>query len=175
MTDQVFNQIYQMMELSFPKTEFRGYAAQRSLLSRSRYRMLVERNEQQEVIGFLAGWEFDQFRYVEHIAVSPTLRGGGVGKRLMQRFMAESELPVILEVECPEGEEQRRRIGFYERLGFKLEDYAYVQPSLRAGEPAVPLRIMSYPQALTPSVFNEMKRTLYAEVYQVPLATATNL
>lgn len=171
MVTQCFDQIYDLMEQSFPKKEFRGYAEQKKLLSLPPYHMLIERNEQQEVIGFLAGWEFEHFRFIEHIAVSPTLRGGGVGKRLVRRFLAQSNLPVILEVEKPEDEQQRRRIGFYERLGFALEDYEYVQPSLRPGEPAVPLRIMSYPMRIAPLEFNKMKHTLYKEVYATDTVT----
>lgn len=124
-------------------------------------------NEQNEVIGFLAAWEFKEFRYVENVAVSPDIRGDGIGKRMMNHFMLQSDKPIILEVELPENELKSRRIGFYERLGFHLEKYAYVQPSLRVGQDALPLRIMSYPARLTSSEFEAMKKILYKEVYGV--------
>lgn len=46
----------------------------------------------------------------------------------MEEYIRQSGKPVLLEVEPPLGEMEQRRIGFYERLGFHLNPYAYVQP-----------------------------------------------
>ncbi|MFF2908037.1 GNAT family N-acetyltransferase [Paenibacillus sp. NPDC057934] len=170
MCTERFDQVYDIMKQSFPEAEYREYSKQKKLLSNSRYRLHTEVNEQNEVIGFLAGWEFETFRYVENVAVSPNIRGGGIGKRLMERFMKQSDLPVILEVELPNDELKRRRIGFYERLGFCLLDYSYVQPPLRATQQTLPLQIMSYPVGLTLTQFEMVRELLYKEVYGVPAA-----
>jgi len=162
-----FDQIFEIMKQSFPESEYRPYPEQKRLLSNSRYQLLTEKNEQNEVTGFLAGWEFEEFRYIENVAVSPAIRGGGIGKRMMERFVKQSDKPVILEVERPEDELKRRRIGFYKRLGFHLEDYVYVQPALRTGQHALPLQIMSYPVSLTSSEFEAVRKVLYKEVYGV--------
>ncbi|MET3942126.1 ribosomal protein S18 acetylase RimI-like enzyme [Paenibacillus sp. PvP094] len=162
-----FDQIFEMMKQSFPESEYREYAQQKRLLANSRYQLLIEKNEQNEVIGFLAGWEFEKFRYIENVAVSPAIRGGGIGRRMMERFIKQSDKLVILEVELPEDELKRRRIGFYTRLGFHLEDYAYVQPALREGQRSFPLQIMSYPDPLTSSEFETVRDILYKEVYGV--------
>lgn len=171
MLQEQFDQVYDIMKQSFPEAEYREYSQQLKLLSNSRYLLLTEKNEQNEVIAFLAGWEFETFRYVENIAVSPGIRGGGIGKRLMERFMKRSALPIVLEVELPEDSLKRRRIGFYERLGFHLEEAAYVQPPLRAGQQPLSLRIMSYPEHLTPSQFEEVRDVLYREVYGISPAS----
>ncbi|MGO4953297.1 MULTISPECIES: GNAT family N-acetyltransferase [Paenibacillus] len=165
---EIFDQIFNIMKESFPIIEYRNYEGQKELLSNPRYRLMTEENKQGEVIAFLAGWEFEGFRYVENIAVSPTIRGGGIGKRLMERFIKKSTLPVILEVEPPEDELKQRRIRFYERLGFRLGNYKYLQPPLRAGNSNFPLCIMSYPDLLTDSQFKFIKNQLYREVYNVP-------
>lgn len=173
MLQKQFDHVFEIMKQSFPEAEYREYSEQKKLLSHSCYRLLTEENEQNEVIGFLAGWEFESFRYVEHLAVSRNIRGGGIGKRLMERFMKQSAKPVILEVELPEDELKRRRIGFYARLGFCLGDHSYVQPPLRAvRQQTLPLQIMSYPTKLTPTQFEMVRKLLYKEVYGAPSAYA---
>ncbi|KOY16526.1 GNAT family acetyltransferase [Paenibacillus xylanivorans] len=169
MLQKRFDQVFEIMKQSFPEAEYREYSEQKKLMSSSRYLLLTEENEQNEVIGFLAGWELESFRYVEHLAVSPNIRGGGIGKRLMDRFMKQSAKPVILEVELPEDEMKRRRIGFYERLGFCLGDHSYIQPPLRAvRQQTLSLQIMSYPAKLTTTEFEMVRKLLYKEVYGAP-------
>ncbi|OAX48059.1 GNAT family N-acetyltransferase [Paenibacillus sp. AD87] len=173
MLQKRFDQVFEIMKQSFPEAEYREYSEQKKLLSNSCYRLLTEENEQNEVTGFLAGWEFESFKYIEHLAVSPNIRGGGIGKRLMERYMKQTAKPVILEVELPEDEMKRRRIGFYERLGFCLGDHSYVQPPLRAvGQETLSLQIMSYPAKLNPTQFEMVKKMLYKEVYGAPSAYA---
>nr|WP_277376141.1 GNAT family N-acetyltransferase [Paenibacillus polymyxa] len=162
-----FDQVYEIMKQSFPESEYREYSEQMKLLLDSRYRLLTEENEQNEVIGFLAGWEFEAFRYIENVAVSPEIRGGGIGKRLMERFMKQFDMPIILEVELPEDKLKHRRVQFYERLGFSLGDYSYVQPPLRAGLQTFPLQIMSYPEGLSSMQFEMVRKVLYKEVYGI--------
>lgn len=165
--NRVFEQMYRIMEESFPLIEYRTYEGQQALLANGNYRLLTKENELGEVIAFLAGWEFDEFCFVEHIAVKPSIRGGGLGKQLMLDFIEQMNKPVVLEVEPPEEEMSQRRIGFYERLGFHLNSYPYVQPPLRAGQPDFPLMVMSYPNLLTKEQFQSCRDTLYAEVYQI--------
>ncbi|WP_058829374.1 GNAT family N-acetyltransferase [Paenibacillus polymyxa] len=160
-----FSEIYAIMESSFPASECRTFEAQKALLKHPSYRIMTEKNEQGNIVAFLAGWEFAHFRFVEHIAVDSRIRGGGLGKKLMSRFVSRSDQPVVLEVEPPVDEWSRRRIGFYERLGFHLNHFEYVQPPLREGQADLRLQIMSYPDALTESAFAPFKEILYTEVY----------
>lgn len=162
---QVFEQVYGIMEEAFPPIEYRTYEGQKALLANSRYRLLTKENEQGETIAFLAGWEFEQFCFVEHIAVKPSIRGGGLGKQMMIDFMQQMNKPVVLEVEPPDEEIQQRRIGFYERIGFHMNSYPYVQPPLREGNPPFPLLMMSYPKPLSEEQFGSCRDQLYAEVY----------
>jgi len=168
-TQTAFNQVFKIMEQSFPVTEYRTYEEQLLLLSDPRYHILIETDKHGNVIGFLASWELGSFRYIENIAVSPDIRGGGIGKRLMDRFLSLSDTPVVLEVEPPENELQQRRIGFYERLGFHLEDHMYMQPPLRTGQTGMLLCIMSYQEPLTSEQFCLIQRELYQHVYRVPM------
>jgi ribosomal protein S18 acetylase RimI-like enzyme len=160
-----FSEIYAIMESSFPASECRTFEAQKALLKHPSYRIITEKNEQGKAVAFLAGWEFAHFRFVEHIAVDSCIRGGGLGKKLMSSFISQSDKPVVLEVEPPGDEWTRRRIGFYERLGFHLNHFDYVQPPLREGQADLRLQIMSYPGALAEQDFAPFKKILYTEVY----------
>lgn len=162
-----FNEIFAIMEASFPVSEIRTYSGQQALLANPNYRLFTEKDTEGRILAFLAAWELPALRFIEHIAVNPEVRGGGIGNRLMERYIRLSDKPVVLEVEPPDGELEQRRIGFYERLGFHLNPYSYVQPPLRAGQEDLPLRIMTYPRALNLKEFQRFRDILYTEVYRI--------
>lgn len=167
-----FERVYEIMSASFPVTEYRTRSGQEALLGRPEYRLLTERDERERIIAFLAVWEFPALRFIEHLAVDPSVRGGGVGNKLVRKYLEEQSgeqpvKPTILEVELPEDELSARRISFYERLGFCLNEYSYVQPPLREGLEPLPLRIMSYPRQLAEQEFLACKAILYSKVYRV--------
>jgi len=161
-----FDQIFAIMEASFPAIERRTYAGQKELLTDPHYRLITETDDKGSIIAFLAVWEFPMFRFVEHIAVDPSVRGGGLGGKLMNAYIRESSKPVILEVEPPETELAERRIGFYERLGFRLNPFDYLQPPLQTGLPELPLQMMSYPELLKDEEFSLFREMLYTRVYK---------
>ncbi|RXZ80568.1 GNAT family N-acetyltransferase [Paenibacillaceae bacterium] len=160
-----FDEVFRIMEASFPRCERRSYEGQQELLDNPHYRLLTEKDAEGKVIAFLAGWEFANFRFIEHIAVDRAIRGGGLGSKLMNKYCRESDKPVLLEVELPDDEMAQRRIGFYERLGFHLNDFDYIQPPLQAGEPEIPLLIMTSPERITAEQFRTYREVLYREVY----------
>lgn len=162
-----FDEIFAIMEASFPINEIRTYKGQKALLKNPNYRVYTEYDDEGRLLGFLAAWEFPELRFVEHIAVNPGMRGSGVGQKLMSHYIAASDKPVLLEVEPPVGELERRRIGFYERLGFHLNAYEYVQPPLREGLADLPLCIMTYPRLIRLEEFHRFRTLLYTEIYKV--------
>lgn len=165
---ELFEDVYEIMSASFPETEYRTKQGQAKLLKRSAYRLLTESDHADRTIAFLAVWEFSELRFMEHLAVDPSVRGGGVGNKLVQKYLEEqSEKLTILEVELPEDELSARRISFYERLGFHLNEYSYAQPPLREGGAPLPLKIMSYSRPLTEQEFLACRDILYSEVYDI--------
>lgn len=114
----------------------------------------------------LCYWHFDTFIYVEYLAVDPTLRGGGIGRRIMERLVSDSMLPVILEVEPPTDQLTTRRVAFYQRLGFQLLPDPYVQPSYGV-VPGMPLRLMlhSLNAPVPPPPVAEMVKLIHRHVY----------
>lgn len=167
MSGTAFNEIFAIMEASFPVSEIRTFGGQRALLADPHYHLFTEQDAEGRVLAFVAAWEFPELRFVEHIAVNPEVRSGGIGGRLMNAYLERSDTAVLLEVEPPEGKLAQRRIGFYERLGFHLNPFSYVQPPLREGQEDLPLRIMTYPRPVTEQEFRHFRDILYKEVYQV--------
>ena len=85
-----------------------------------------------EFIGILFHWGADGYRYVEHLAVSPALRGQNMGSAALSAFCRKVGR-VILEIDPPADDISIRRLHFYERLGFVANR----------------LVLMSYPGAIT--------------------------
>lgn len=98
--------------------------------------------------GILFFWKGEGFHYLEHLAVSPALRGQDLGSRALTAFCAGAGR-VILEIDPPEDEISCRRQRFYERIGFVANPYEYVHPSFQRPFHAHRLVLMSYPAAIT--------------------------
>lgn len=169
MNHTTFDEIFSIMEASFPTSEIRTYAGQQELLEEPNYRLVTEADSEGKIVAFMACWEFPGFRFVEHIAVDPSVRGRSIGTKLMTDYIGKSAKPVLLEVEPPLGENEQRRISFYERLGFYLNPFEYVQPPLREGNADLPLLIMTYPNPVHEEEFDLYREILYSEVYKVTL------
>lgn len=155
-----FPEIYRIMQASFPDDEYRPYDEQLALFEEPEYRIYYR------PAGFLAVWEFESFIYIEHFAVDPALRNSGTGSAMLQELVKQYQKPICLEVELPEDELTRRRIGFYERNGFVFNEYPYMQPPISKGKSPVPLRIMTYGNEITREEFQKMKEILYRRVYK---------
>ncbi|MCG8399496.1 GNAT family N-acetyltransferase, partial [Bacillus atrophaeus] len=81
-------------------------------------------------LAFLAVWEFAEFVFIEHFAVSEKARNSGIGGKMLEELARQKAGKVVLEVELPEDSLKKRRIGFYERHGFTFNEYPYIQPPM---------------------------------------------
>ena len=145
MNENDFDSFFNILDDSFPKSERRDYPSQKDLLSISNYRPFVFK-ENDEVLALMAVWEFDDFIYVEHLAVDSKLRGKGVGS-----------------------ETSKKRVSFYEKLGFSFNDFYYLQQPLNPGDSPFRLNIMSYPESIGEKEFDKYKKDIYKDVYGVEL------
>lgn len=163
-----FDKVYSIMEESFPIDERRTYEEQKALLDNELYNIYVlYDNENDNIKAFIAIWSFDDFAFVEHLAVSSLYRNGGIGALILQEVKKLLSSMICLEVELPEEEMARRRIGFYERNGFYYNDYEYMQPAISKDRNEIPLRIMTTGGKVIEDRFNEIKSILYKNVYGV--------
>ncbi len=164
--EEGFSLVFPLMERSFPPTERRTQKGQRALLDHPCYSYRILEDEEGTFLGFLAVWDLGEFRFVEHFAVNEKARGKGIGGKALQMWMKESDTPAVLEVELPETEIARRRIGFYQRMGMYLNDFSYIQPAMQEGQPPIPLQIMSWPKPISKEIFTPWQKILYREVYE---------
>ena len=123
----------------------------------------VFRND--ELVGLVTLWHFDGFDYMEHFAIDPDRRSGGIGSSVLKELSKLSDRPLVIEVEPPESsDEATRRIGFYTRNGFEIVSTTYIQPPYRPGLPEVPLYIMSTQSDRVGNV-PAIESTLHRHVY----------
>jgi len=165
--EKLFDSVYEIMTQSFPIDEIRSYEGQKALLVRSDY-FLKTYVQNRQLLGFCAYYVFDNFLYIEHLACTPLSRGLGIGSKLVQEVLVEAgDRRLILEVEPPVDELTKRRIGFYERLGFTLNPYEHYQAPLNPTTGVVELKIMSSLGALSQDEQKAYRRILNTKVYEV--------
>lgn len=162
-----YNLVEALMCSAFPVCESRTDLHQRqvtdSVAAFSCYAIIDE----QTFVGFVTTWNFGSFVYVEHFAIAQEFRGRHLGSQVMEQVL-QCGKPVVLEVELPTNAIAVRRVEFYGRLGFVAwKSSAYSQPSYRPkGEP-VPMLIMAHGKIAESENFEQVRWTLYREVYGV--------
>lgn len=161
-----FDQIFEIMEKSFPLTEYRTYDEQKALWKNDAYRVIGAR-QNGKIVAFLALWDFDNVLFLEHLATTPECRNLGIGASIIREVLESTDKLVCLEVEHPEDELTERRVGFYKRNGMFLNEYDYIQPPISKGREAVPLYIMTSGSPIDELKYREIKSTIYKNVYKV--------
>jgi len=143
-SDNYFHKAWEVYENAFPLEERRLLDAQTRVMKKANYHFDIMIDEKQ-VIGFLLWWDFKIYRYIDHFATSAKQRNKGFGKLILEKFMDINDKPILLEVELPNSTIDQRRIKFYERIGFKLNQHYYEVPSMKEGQSSLKLLLMSYP------------------------------
>lgn len=156
-----FNTIFQIMDKAFPNSEMRTYDGQRKVFEKPEYNVLMN----EEKTAFIAFWHFEDAIYIEHFAVGDGLRGNGIGADMLRKFLQMVKVKIFLEAEPPVDKTAKRRIGFYERMGFVLNPCYYLQPPYRQDEEPIQLKIMTYGEEIDRKQFDEYKKMLYSRVY----------
>ncbi len=162
-----FDTIYQMIIASFPRHEVRPYHVQKEMLDNPNFHIYVMEDEVGCVKAFISIWDVEDYGFVDHFAVSPNHRNEGLGSGILAEVHQFLGRELFLEVDLPETEIARRRIGFYERNGYTLNPYPYQLPALTADSEAVVLRIMSTGGMLSQEKFQLLHRGLLATVYGI--------
>ena len=71
---------------------------------------------------------------------------------------------IILEIDPPKDEISVRRRGFYERNGFKLNDFELFAPAYTRGGSDFELKIMTYPGKISKELYDDFYEFLCAKV-----------
>lgn len=155
-----------LLETAFPKEERRDMELQRRNCRENKrfHPMLIREGEVR--IGLLNYWQLGDIAYIEHFATSPNLRGQGFGKMALEE-MTRLSARIVLEVEVPNNDISRRRIGFYQRCGFSLCDLSYQQPPYREGDGWLPMLLMFRGVNNMDDVFAQTRDEIHRIVYGV--------
>lgn len=162
-----------LIESSFPKEEYRDMDKMHALIDReARFHACLIKNGEEEMAGVANYWDFSSFIYLEHLVTREDLRGQGLGAETLKTLRSlHPRCPIILEAEMPKEEIQGRRIGFYQRCGFRAMDGKYFQPPYHDGDRPFEMVLLKAPGAVDPcSVdpsFAQIRKTLYKEAYQL--------
>lgn len=143
--DEGWAQAWKLYENSFPACERWDESAYDRAFDDPLFEADAIRYEG-ELAGILFHWRSDGFHYVEHLAISPRLRGRNLGSRALGTFCRDKR--VILEIDPPEDDISVRRLRFYERLGFAANPHNYIHPSFRKPFQHHRLVLMSRPGLL---------------------------
>ncbi|MVM34504.1 GNAT family N-acetyltransferase [Spirosoma sp. HMF4905] len=159
------NSIQIWYEGSFPTDERRSFADLVTLLScpDMHFCALIDTNQ---LVGFIIYWQWPDALFVEHFAIDPAQRGKQVGQQALAQLLGTDYTYIILEVERPEDELSQRRVRFYERQGFFLNLFDYVQPPYQPGKAAIPMRLMSIPSIANQSDFDTFSELIKKQVYE---------
>ena len=161
-----FDAIFSLLEESFPLDEYRPYDAQKALLDNPQYSVYVLPDEvSHKIKALVTVWQLKTFAFIEHLAVAPGYRNQGLGAKILHEIGDLLACRLVLEVELPETEMAKRRIGFYRRNGFVLNEYPYMQPAYGKGREAVPLLLMTTEGSIDQAEFESIKQQLYQTVY----------
>lgn len=162
-TKERFGIVYKKMEKAFPYEERRSVIEQEKCLTDSRFDFF-EIYDESEDIGFVAIWNLPSFVFIEHIAIDSALRGCGYGSKAIDLIKSHYNKSIVLEAEEPITEQQIKRIAFYKKLGFYVNDFYYEQPSYHNGD-GVPLKILSFPSLLTTEQFENFIKETHSSAY----------
>ncbi|MDD3078207.1 MAG: GNAT family N-acetyltransferase [Paludibacter sp.] len=165
-TDKYFNDIYRLYEIAFPANERRSLSGLILALRNVGKFTMMALTENNVFLGFVNYWTFDRFVYIEHFAVVPEKRNKKIGSKMLNLFLSETDLPVVLEVETPKTQIAAKRINFYERQGFYLVSNFYMQPPYDGKSLMIPMFIMTNNYHFTKRHFENIKKMIYDEVYQ---------
>ena len=157
-----WSEVWNLYEESFPVAERRKAEDHLSACNDNRFFPLSVWDGNQ-LIGLMFFWEWDNYRYLEHLAVNPDLRGHGYGTQLLN-YLRESKHTIILEIDPLINELSVRRLQFYERAGFTLTPYRFVHLPYRLDGIKQELLILSYPKMITKEQHNHFLEFVGEEV-----------
>jgi ribosomal protein S18 acetylase RimI-like enzyme len=157
--------IRSLYEAAFPVAEHRSWTQLLAMLPHHAMQLSVIQDAATP-IGFVIAWSFEQWQYLEHLAIDPLQRGKQYGSRLLKQLIQEADGNILLEVEPPLNDLAQRRIQFYQRAGFHTLPFPYQQPPYRSGGPPLPMQLMSLLPLTDSKAVERMAQAIKTTVYE---------
>lgn len=156
-----------LMKTAFPLQERRNVDLQREYTDNKPHFHTLVILVENKPIGLITYWKLDSFNYIEHFAIKENLRNKGYGQEALKQLKEEIEGMIVLEVEEPIDELTKRRIGFYQRQGFTIQDMPYLQPPYRKGDDWYPMKLMTLREEDFSRQYEKVKNNIYREAYNI--------
>ncbi|MBQ9925906.1 MAG: GNAT family N-acetyltransferase [Clostridia bacterium] len=148
----LFARAWKLYEKSFPLHEQRLPEDQEAVLAEPGYHFEVL-EQAGRFVGLVLYWENARFIYIEHLAIDPSMRGAGMGTKIMDLLM-QSGKQIILEIDPVEDQLSANRLNFYKRMGFKENAFLHIHPPYRAQFEGHKLHLLSWPARLENDAYN---------------------
>lgn len=153
-TDPQFEQVWHLYETSFPGYELRTKPDHiRAMEQAEDYHVELVMQEDQ-LVGFVMYWQTQDYLYLEHFALLPSMRNKGYGSQVLELLKQKGQR-IILEIDPPEDEISQRRRGFYQRCGFVVNPYDYIHIPYRKEDVGHPLVLMTWPEGINQTQYQE--------------------
>lgn len=165
--NHTFREVWKIYDESFPLDERRDSEQQSELLRDSNY-SFFSIIQNRLPIGLLGVWQFSEFDFIEHFAISKSLRNNNLGSEAIKEYSKRITKTLILETERPDTNQMtERRIQFWQRNGFKLNSYDYIQPPYSSKKSPLPMYLMSNPTQLSEGEFESVRANIHKVVYNL--------
>jgi len=125
--DKFYNEFQRIYSISFPLYEQRNNNQQVKAFNSIQYKLLCM-VENDILLSFISYWDFDQYVYIEHLAVNEKYRGQNVGVKTLLKFKDLVKKTIVLEIDPMIDEISTKRFYFYQKIGFKLNEYRHTHP-----------------------------------------------
>lgn len=158
-----FSDFWNLYNSSFPIIERRNLEQQVQVFRNSFFN-LISFYKDDKYIGFLSFWNFSSYIYLEHFAVNEDLRGVGYGAIVLSELIKDTSKLIILEIDPIEDEQSRRRLSFYNKMGFVQNDFDYKVQSYQNKEEFYELIIMSSVRKISKYELNTFRTDFTNEV-----------
>ncbi|GEM_PF-78613 len=157
--DKYYSAFYDIYSQSFPIHEQRNVEQQVMAFDSEDYH-LVCLLEQDEILSFIAYWDFNSYVYIEHLAVNHKMRGKNIGSETLSLFAHVIQKTIILEIDPLIDEIALKRYRFYEKLGYISNPYLHHHPAYNREYTPHKLVVLSYPNKLDQTQYNKFNNDL---------------
>lgn len=162
-----FDRFYQILSNNFPTKEIKEYNYMKDTFHAGLYQVLTLKDNDQ-IVGIMSFYQHDDFRFIDYFAIDGSLKGKGMGSKMLQYFINLDDKMVILEVEHPEDEQSKRRIAFYQRNSLYLNDqFEYFVPPVRNLKHRLYFHLMSSKRKINNIEFEKYYPQILKMVYGI--------
>jgi len=159
--DSWYKEFWKIYSMSFPIYEQRNSEQQLYAFENVRYNLFCQVDFDKGMLNsFISFWEFDEYVYIEHLAVNERLRGNNIGTTMLEQFKDVIKKTVILEIDPIIDNVSQKRLEFYQKLDFRLNPYEHYHPAYDKNYKPHKLLVLSTERELTPDLYQIFKNDL---------------